>query len=84
MSEKTHQGMINRLRYCEQYLAEMVVDEQDKAEASGYFTRGMFTGTDHSTPICVPEDAAPDLDAARTHIQEAIEDIENHIKGATT
>ena len=76
----TTKGLLHRLMFIEQALAESIIDAQDKAEASGLFTRGMRT--DDGSGICVPEDAAPEFDSARTHVQEAIDDINELIKGA--
>ena len=67
------------LETMEQTLAEMVVDAQDAAEERGEFTRGMFTGDNDDIPICVPEDAAPYLDAARSCVREAIESLEEEL-----
>ena len=76
----TNKGLLNRLLYVELAIAEKIMDSQDKAESSGLFTSGM--SNDDGEGICTPEDAAPDLDSARTHIQAAIADVERHIKGA--
>jgi hypothetical protein len=81
MTLKTSRFLINSLGYLEVNLADLIMDAQDKAESTGLFTRGMTN--DDGSGICVPEDAAPDLDSARTHIQEAIEDIERHIAACT-
>ena len=66
-------AVLKQLQDVEQTLAEMVVDAQDKAEEAGVFSPGFFTGDNDDIPVCVPEDAAPELDSARTLIQEAIE-----------
>ena len=55
-------------------------DAQDKAEDEGIFSAGFFTGDNDDIPICVPEDAAPDLDCARTLVMEAYQAIEEHMK----
>ena len=62
--------IIAKLWEIEQHIAEALMDEQSKAEDAGNFSSG-FGG------ICVPEDAAPELDNARTHIQEAIEELDS-------
>ena len=71
---RNRQGnLIEQLQDIEQTLAENIVDAQDAAEEDGVFSPGMFTGDNDDVPICVPEDAAPELDAARTHVQDAID-----------
>jgi len=72
----TINAIINELQDVEQCLAERVVDKQDEAEEQGYFTPGMFTGDNDDIPVCVPEDAAPYLDAARHQVREAIESLQ--------
>lgn len=67
------------LETMEQTLAEMVVDAQDAAEEAGNFSPGFFTGDNDDIPICVPEDAAPYLDAARSCVREAIESLEEEL-----
>ena len=68
-------GIIKQLEDHEQTLAELVVDAQDKAEEEGIFSAGFFTGDNDDIPICVPEDADPLLDGARTGVQEALDDL---------
>ncbi len=70
-----------QLMLIEQALAESIIDAQDKAEDEGFYSAGFFTGDNDDIPVCVPEDAAPELDSARTHVQEAIDDI-NELTGA--
>lgn len=57
--------VITDLQEIEQKLGEAIMDEQYKAEEQGNYSSGFGE-------ICVPEDAAPGLDNARTHLQEAI------------
>ena len=66
-------GLIKQLEEHEQTLAEMVVDAQDAAEEEGIFSPGFFTGDNDDIPICVPEDADPLLDNARTGVLEALD-----------
>jgi len=61
--------IIAKLWDLEQEIAEELMEEQSKQEDAGNTSRGFGD-------ICVPEDAAPELDNARTHIQEAIEELE--------
>ena len=63
------------LRNIEQYLADCVMDEQSKCEAQNeeFFKENtMLTPEQNIVP---PEDACPELDSARTHIQDAIAEI---------
>lgn len=53
----------------EDELIMKVMDAQDRAESVPGFESPFKDG--EGNPICVPEDAAPNLDAARTHIQQA-------------
>ena len=69
----TVNAMIYELGAIDTALAEMVADAQNAAEEAGNFSPGFFTGDNDDVPVCVPEDAAPELDSARTLIQEAIE-----------
>lgn len=48
----------------------LCMDVQSEEEDKGNFTSGLGE-------ICAPEDAAPELDHARTLIQEAIEQLED-------
>ena len=57
--------VITDLQEIEQQLGEAVSDEQYKQEELGNYSSGFGK-------ICVPEDAAPGLDNARTHLQDAI------------
>lgn len=68
-------GIIKSLEEHEQILAELVVDAQDAAEEAGVFSAGFFTGDNDDIPICVPEDADPLLDGARSGIQQALDDL---------
>ena len=61
------------LMAAEQALNELVIDAQDECEDAGEFTPGMFTGENDDVPICVPEEAAPEIDAARSSVLEALE-----------
>lgn len=67
--------LITALEKHEQDLAEMVVDAQDAAEEEGIFSAGFFTGDNDDIPICVPEDADPQLDNARTGVQDALDEL---------
>lgn len=55
------QDIIQRLDDIDSELTELVGDEQDKCEREN-----------EGIPV-MPEDAAPEMDEARTHIQKAIE-----------
>jgi hypothetical protein len=70
-------AIVKQLQKIEQTLAEAVVDAQDAAEEAGNFSPGMFTGDNDDIPVCVPEDAAPELDCARSLIQDAIGQLED-------
>jgi len=59
-------------------LSELVMDAQDYAEASPGFV-SHFTNDETGDPICVPEDACPELDGARVQIDEAIDIIRRAI-----
>jgi len=72
-SEAIVAGLIKHLENFEQTLAELVVDAQDAAEEAGVFSAGFFTGDNDDIPICVPEDADPLLDNARTGVQETLD-----------
>lgn len=67
----------DRLVAIEQELAEDIIDEMEKCENAGHFTAG-FENSD-GDPMIVPEDAAPELDLARSLIQEAIDSLEDQI-----
>ena len=69
----TINAIVNELQDVEQVLAERLVDAQDAAEEAGNFSPGFFTGDNDDIPICVPEDASPELDGARTSVREAID-----------
>lgn len=74
------QGIKQRLERIESELAELVVDAQDHAEDDGVFSPGFFTGDSDDIPLCVPEDACPELDLARTLIQDLIEQMDSVAK----
>lgn len=69
----TLQEIKGQLINLEQRLAELVMEEQDKAEADPEFQSHFRR--DDGTFICPPEDAAPELDCARSYIQDAIGSI---------
>lgn len=73
-------GILTTLDEVEQHLAEMVVDAQDAAEEQGIFSAGFFTGDNDDIPICVPEDAAPELDGARHNVWEAAQTLREYLK----
>ena len=60
--------IIAKLWEIEQHIAEALMDEQSKQEDEGNYSRGFDR-------MCVPEDASPELDNARTHIQDAIAEL---------
>lgn len=60
--------LIAKMWILEQEIAEALMDEQSKQEDQGNFSRGFDR-------MCVPEDASPELDNARTHIQDAIAEL---------
>lgn len=66
--------IVKRLQAIEQELGELIMDEQRDAEADGHFSSG-------HPGICVPEDAAPELDSARTHVQDAIDYLKEQDNG---
>lgn len=66
-------------------LREDMMDAQDAAEEDGVFSAGFFTGDCDTIPVCVPEDAAPDLDIAigelehvGDFVQSCIDHLEEH------
>lgn len=61
-------------------LAELVTDAQEFAESSPGFT-SHFTNDETGDPICVPEDACPELDGARVQVDEAMDIIRRAIDG---
>ena len=61
-------------------LSELVGDAQTFAESTPGFS-SHFTNDDTGEPICVPEDACPELDGARVQIDEAIDIIRRAIDG---
>lgn len=61
-------------------LSELVTDAQEFAESTPGFT-SHFTNDETGDPICVPEDACPELDGARVQIDEAIDIIRRAIDG---
>lgn len=54
-------------------LAGVIFDECDAAEERGEFSAGFFTGDNDDIPVIVPEDAAPEIDEARSHVQAAVD-----------
>ncbi len=63
------EDILRRLSDIDCELAELVIDSQDVAEAAVGFT-SHFRNDETDAPICVPEDANPELDAARCEIDE--------------
>lgn len=57
--------VVAHLQHLDLRLAEMIGDEQTKAEAAGDYSSG-------AGRICYPEDAAPEMDTARGLIQDAV------------
>ncbi len=68
------QGINCKLSDIDSTLAELMMDSQSVAESSSGFV-SHFKDDETGDPICVPEDANPDIDAARTYVQEAIDSI---------
>ena len=64
--------LIDRLADLDVWCAELVMDSQDAAEDQGITSPGFFTGDNDDIPICVPEDANPDVDGVRCSIDEAM------------
>jgi hypothetical protein len=60
--------IIAKLWEIEQHIAEALMDEQSKQEDKGNYSSGFGE-------LCVPEDAAPELDNARAKVQEAIMEL---------
>lgn len=63
-----------RLSDIDSTLAELMMDSQHCAESSSGFV-SHFKNDETGDPICVPEDANPDIDNARGMIDEAIDSI---------
>ena len=63
-----------RLSDIDSTLAELMMDSQSVAESSSGFV-SHFSNDETGAPICVPEDANPDIDNARGMIDEAIDSI---------
>ncbi len=61
-------GIIAKMWEIEQHVAEALMDVQTKEEDAHNYSIGFGE-------ICVPEDASPELDNARTHIQDAIAEL---------
>lgn len=61
--------IITRLWSLEEEIASQCMDVQQEEEEKGNFSSGFGD-------ICVPEDASPELDHARTLVQEAVGQIE--------
>jgi hypothetical protein len=61
--------IIAKLWIIEEQINEQCTDVQDQEEEKGNFSSGFGD-------ICVPEDASPELDHARTLVQEAIGEIQ--------
>jgi len=61
--------IIAKLWRIEEEINEQCTDVQDQEEEKGNFSSGFGD-------ICVPEDASPELDHARTLVQEAIGQLE--------
>ncbi len=59
--------LVKKLSDIEDLLSEMIQDEQGKCEDAAGIS------------IVYPEDAAPDLDSARSNVQDAIESINQHV-----
>lgn len=68
-----------RLSDIDSELSELVAEAQTVAEASPGFS-SHFTNDETGEPICVPEDACPELDGARVQIDEAINIIRDAIE----
>jgi len=60
--------IIKQLHEIDQSVAEHLMDEQAKQEDAGNYSPGFGE-------LCVPEDAAPELDNARAKVQEAIMEL---------
>lgn len=66
--------ILRQLNELESQLADMVSDEMSKREDEGCDpTPGMN--------FVVAEEAAPELDEARTHLQECIDTLDNYQRG---
>lgn len=69
----TTQAVIDALWKLEEEINCLCMDVQSEEEDKGNYSSGLGE-------ICAPEDAAPELDHARTLVQEAIEQLEEHKK----
>jgi hypothetical protein len=65
--------IIRKLSDIDSALSEIVSDYQQEAECSPGFES--HDKTDDGEPICLPEDANPDIDGVRVHIDEAMTEL---------
>ncbi len=70
--------LIDRLCDLDVWCAELVMDSQDAAESSPGFD-SHFKNDETGEPICVPEDANPDVDGVRCSIDEAMTALQSLI-----
>lgn len=73
--------LIDRLCDLDVWCAELVMDSQDAAEASPGFD-SHFKNDETGEPICVPEDANPDVDGVRCNIDEAMTALQSLLDSA--
>ena len=68
--------IIDTLAEIDAAIASHITDEQDYCEAR-CIKQGLRGDDkrDDGTPIVYPENAAPELDSARSHIQNAVDDL---------
>ena len=81
MTEKNDfriRSMIMRLQAMESVLADMVSDEMTKREEEGCDPTPM-TVSDNNPGFVVAEEAAQELDQARTHLQECIDALDRYL-----
>lgn len=65
------QDLICKLSDIDSWLSELMMESQHVAESSDGFV-SHFKDDKSGAPICVPEDANPGIDEARTYIDEAM------------
>ena len=75
-------NIMQRLADIDAELSSIVADKQLEAEQSPGFES--HERDDNGDPICLPEDACPELDGVRVHIDEAMEELRDYIKEITS
>jgi len=72
-------SFIKRITDIDCELSSIVSDHQTEAEASPGFDS--HDKNDDGTPICLPEDARPELDGVRVHLDEAVTELRSYLEG---